>query len=99
MNENFYADDTLVIALDDARAQGYMTRIAQARANYGLLFNWRKLNVLPIGCDAFMSKILTVNSFSVKNRFHVWAHSWPPTVQRGLRLTVAWVSRVQIFLR
>ena len=23
---------------------------------YGLLFNWRKLEVLPVGCDAFISK-------------------------------------------
>ena len=55
VNELLYADDTLVIALDDARAQGYMTCIAQAGANYGLLFNWRKLEVLPIGRDGFIS--------------------------------------------
>ena len=54
INELLYADDTLVISLDDARIQGYMKCIVQAGANYGLLFNWRGLDVLPIGCDAFI---------------------------------------------
>ena len=48
VNEFLYADDTLVIALDDARDQGYMTCIAQSGA--------RKLEVSSIGCDAFISK-------------------------------------------
>ena len=91
VNELLYGDDTLVIALDDASVQGYVRCIAQAGANYGLLFNWRKLEVLPIGCDAFMSK--------PDGQFITWANYWPPTAQWGLKLTVVWVSRVQIFLR
>ena len=33
-----------------------MLMTVRISANYGLLFNWRKLEVLPVGCDAFISK-------------------------------------------
>ena len=68
-----------------------MTCIAQAVANYGLLFNWRNLEVLPIWCDAFPS--LTVNSLTVKKSM---SYVGILLVQWGLNF---WVSCACRFFR
>ena len=49
--ELVYADDTLIVATSTERAQEYMTAIAAAGTNYGLKFNWGKLELLTIRCQ------------------------------------------------
>jgi hypothetical protein len=51
-----YADDTLIVDVESTRAQQFMTYIGRAGANYGLAFNWRKLEILPIRCSAQILK-------------------------------------------
>ena len=46
-----YADDTLIVAGEPAKAELYMKAVEAAGANYGLECNWKKLEVLSIGCD------------------------------------------------
>ena len=52
VNELVYADDTLVVATDPCRAETHMRCIAAMGMNYGLRLNWKKCEVLPIGCEA-----------------------------------------------
>ena len=52
INELVYADDTLVVAADPYRAETHMRCIQAMRMNYGLRLNWKKCEVLPIGCEA-----------------------------------------------
>ena len=47
-----YADDTLIIAPGAAEAELYMKAISDAGANYGLKYNWRKLELMATGCNA-----------------------------------------------
>ena len=56
VNDLVYADDTLVVAAGEDRAADYMRAISDAGANYGLRYNWRKLEVLPVRCQASISK-------------------------------------------
>ena len=48
----FYADDTLVVARDPCRTETHMRRIEAMGMNDGLRLNWKKCEVLPIGCEA-----------------------------------------------
>ena len=52
VQELLYADDTLVVDADEAVVQEYMARINEAGEEYGLSFNWSKLEVLPVRCVA-----------------------------------------------
>ena len=45
-NELLYADDTLIVDTDRDNVQQYMEAIADAGSNYGLSFNWGKLEIL-----------------------------------------------------
>ena len=56
VRELVYADDTLIVATNPEQADDYMKTIAQAGANYGLKYNWKKLEVLPIRCEARILK-------------------------------------------
>ena len=51
-----YADDTMVIAHSDARAEWYMNCIAEAGAVFGLSFNWDAIAAMPIGGPARMAR-------------------------------------------
>ena len=51
MDELVYADDTLLVGLEQQHVQAYMECIEAAGKNYGLSFNWRKLEVLQIQCE------------------------------------------------
>ena len=50
IDELVYADDTMVVAFSASRAEVYMDCIAQAGGDYGLCFNWRKVEAMPIRC-------------------------------------------------
>jgi hypothetical protein len=56
LRELVYADDTLIVAARAEDAQEYMQAIAAAGANYGLKYNWKKLEALPIRCQACIAK-------------------------------------------
>ena len=57
VSELLYADDTLVVDVDATRAQEFMNCIGKAGMNYGLGFNWKKLEVLPMRCEAIIRKL------------------------------------------
>ena len=54
--ELVYADDTLLIDVDDSMLQQFMDCIGQAGQEYGLSFNWSKLEALPIRTTAAIVK-------------------------------------------
>ena len=56
LDELIYADDTLVVGVQADRVQAFMRYIQQAGENYGLSFNWRKLELLPVRCEAAIAK-------------------------------------------
>ena len=60
-----YADDTLVIAVDETSAHAYMNSIAAAGQEYGLTFNWSKLEVMPVRTAG---KIITPSGSFVKEK-------------------------------
>ena len=51
ISELVYADDTLVLAGEDRNAELHMKAIGRAGANYGLLLNWGKVEVMPVRCE------------------------------------------------
>ena len=51
VDELVYADDPMVVAVDASRAETYMSCIASAGMDYGLCFNWCKVEALPIRCN------------------------------------------------
>ena len=52
IEELLYADDTLLIHSDPAVVKAYMDCASSAGANYGLQFNWAKLENMPVRCNA-----------------------------------------------
>ena len=56
VNDLVYADDTLVFKVDSGRAELQMSSIGRAGAKYGLCFNWRKVEAMPVRCDVTISK-------------------------------------------
>ena len=52
VNDLVYADDTLVVAVEQERAELHMNCIARAGSNYALTFNWKKVELMPIRCQA-----------------------------------------------
>ena len=51
-----YADDNLILAVNNEDAEIYMQCIEQAGRMYGLQLNWNKLEVLPVRCEARIKK-------------------------------------------
>ena len=51
-----YADDTLLIDVDPDRLHAFMTCIGQAGLEYGLSFNWTKLELLPVRMETVILK-------------------------------------------
>ena len=56
ISELMYADDTLILAVNNEDAEIYMQCIEQAGRMYGLQLNWNKLEVLPVRCEARIKK-------------------------------------------
>ena len=52
VNKFVYADDTLVVDTDPWRAETHMRCIEAMGMNYDLRLNWKKCEVLLIGCEA-----------------------------------------------
>ena len=48
VNELVYADDTLLIDTSSTTLQVFMDCIADVGAEYGMTFNWKKLEMLPV---------------------------------------------------
>ena len=48
INDLVYADDMLLIDIDCKVLQKFMDHIAEVGQEYGLIFNWKKLEMLPI---------------------------------------------------
>ena len=51
-NQLVCTDDALVVATDPCRAETPVRCIEAMGMNYGLRLNWKKCEVLPIGCEA-----------------------------------------------
>ena len=51
-----YADDTLIVDVDCKVVEQFMHSIGEAGAVYGLVFNWSKLEALPVRCAAQICK-------------------------------------------
>ena len=47
-----YADDTLLVDIDEHAIEGYMHQVGQAGREYGLSFNWKKIEMLPVRMQA-----------------------------------------------
>ena len=56
ISELMYADDTLIVAVNNEDAEIYMQCIEQAGRMYGLQLNRSKLEVLPVRCEARIKK-------------------------------------------
>lgn len=56
VHELVYADDTLVIDVRSETVQAFMECIGSAGAEYGLVFNWSKLEALPVRTTAEIRK-------------------------------------------
>jgi hypothetical protein len=56
VNDLLYADDTLIIDSNSVPAEQFMRCIGETGSQYGLTFNWRKLEAMPVRCDAHISK-------------------------------------------
>ena len=56
ISELVYADEFVVLAGGDNNAELHMKAIARAGANYGLLLNWGKVEVMPVRCEAAIRK-------------------------------------------
>ena len=52
VEELLYADDTLLIHSDAEIVRVYMDCVKKAGSNYGLAFNWKKLENMPVRCHA-----------------------------------------------
>ena len=56
MNELVYADDTLLVDIDDDAVGQFMESVGVAGAQYGLSFNWSKLEALSVNADMAIRK-------------------------------------------
>ena len=56
VSELIYADDTLVVGVSDDYVSKLMEAIHCAGSNYGLAFNWSKLEALPVCCGTALTK-------------------------------------------
>ena len=53
-----YADDTLLLEVDEAHLQKFMECIMQLGVTYGLNLNWDKVECMPIQCECHLTDIL-----------------------------------------
>ena len=51
-----YADDTLLLGIDDQYLQTFMGAVGSAGQAYGLSFNWKKLEALAVSTDPQITK-------------------------------------------
>ena len=56
VSELIYADDTLVVGVRDEFVSKLMHEIQRAGSNYGLAFNWGKIEVMPVRCETALAK-------------------------------------------
>ena len=56
VNELVYADDTLLVDIDDDAISQFMESVCVSGAQYGLSFNWSTLEVLNVNADAAIWK-------------------------------------------
>ena len=56
VNDLVYADDTLLIDVDEAVLTTFMNCVGEAGQHYGLSFNWKKLEALPVRTQASIMK-------------------------------------------
>ena len=47
-----YADDTLLLGVEEASLQRFMVAVAEVGATYGLQLHWGKLQQLYVRCNA-----------------------------------------------
>ncbi len=55
-DELLYADDTLLMDRSGGHAQAYMQCVHELGMEYGLSFNWGKLEVMTVGCADVIAK-------------------------------------------
>ena len=51
-----YADHTLLLGTCPDNLHNFMTKIGEAGMEYGLVFNWGKLEILPVRTEAVIRK-------------------------------------------
>ena len=56
IGELVYADDTLLVDVSPGVAEQFMRCISKAGQEYGLSFNWTKLEVMPVNMEADIKK-------------------------------------------
>ena len=78
-----YADDTLILAVNNEDAEIYMQCIEQAGRMYGLQLNWNKLEVLPVRCEARIKNPMEIMWFR-KSRCFIWEVSCVTMAVLGL---------------
>ena len=76
INELVYADDTLLIDIHDGALQKYMECVAGVGAEYGLAFNWKKLEVLPVRTTAKIRKADGTHVEAKNSRWTYHFRSW-----------------------
>ena len=54
IHELLYADDTLLLEVDDERLQKFMECIKQCGASYGLELNWAKIDLMGLRKNAIL---------------------------------------------
>ena len=65
VNDLVYADDALVVAVEQERAELQINCIARAGSNYALTFNWAQVELMPSRCQA---SILKPNGCEIPNK-------------------------------
>ena len=56
VNDLVYADDTLLIDVDEKVLEQFMECVGAAGQQYGLAFNWSKLEAMPVRKQATIEK-------------------------------------------
>ena len=113
ISELMYADDTLILAVNNEDAEIYMQCIEQAGRMYGLQLNWNKLEVLPMRCEARKAELLTKGPLSNQTKWQGLIHhnvvllpedrwirrvlAWHPQQGRLGRAFMTWDSPLQHF--
>ncbi len=77
VNELVYADDTLLIDVDDGTVQQFMDSVDAVGAAYGLSFNCSKLEALSVNAAADIQK----PDKTFANRCYTSAASWQQTAR------------------
>ena len=90
ISELMYADDTLILAVNNEDAQIYMQCIEQAGRMYGLQLNWNKFEVLPVQCEARIKKKTMDIMWFRKSRCFIWEVSCVTIAVLGLSWIDAW---------